>query len=195
MHPFVRAVYLVLLAQLARDTGARHGLDLLPTTNGRGAIDIFERYLQLPPMPSRGRVVAFDLEVVSIDLDDVPLHEVLAFREENRDVHRRYMQNLRAFSLQISGLDDAERARAFKDRQAELTDDAHDLATRARKAWNSPRDVATFSLGITGAAWALATHNPLPALLTAASAGLGMIPSQNQACAYSYLFKAKRDLR
>lgn len=82
--------YLVLLAQLARDTGARHGLDLLPTTNGRGVIDIFERCLALPPMPSRGRVISFDLDAVSINLDDVPLNEVLSFREENRDTHRRY---------------------------------------------------------------------------------------------------------
>lgn len=195
MHPFVRAVYLVLLAQLARDTGARHGLDLLPITNGRGAIDIFEQYLQLPPMPSRGRVISFDLEAVSIDLDNVPLDEVLSFREENRDVHRRYMQNLRDFSSQISLLDEAERARAFTDRQAELAAEARDLMTQARKAWKSPKDVATFGLGLTGAAWAFATHSPLPALLTLAGAGLGMLPGKDQSSAFSYLFKAKRDLR
>jgi hypothetical protein len=194
MHPFVRAVYLVLLAQLARDTGERHGLDLLPTTNGRGVIDIFRRYLELPPMPSRGRVISFDVEAVSIDLDDVPLDEVLDFRAQHRDEHRRYMQNLRAFSLQISALDDSERKRAFADRQAELTTDAFDLLTRARKAWKSPKDVATFALGISGAAWSLASYNPVPALLTVASAGLGMAPDKSQACAFSYLFQAKRDL-
>lgn len=194
MHPFVRAVYLVLLAQLARDTGARHGLDLLPTTNGRGVIDILGRYLDLSPMPSRGRVISFDVEAVSIDLDDVPLDEVLDFRAQHRDDHRRYMQNLRAFSLQISGLDDAERERAFADRQAELTTDAFDLLAQARKAWKSPKDVATFALGISGAAWSLASHNLVPALLTVASAGLGMAPDKSQACAFSYLFQAKREL-
>jgi hypothetical protein len=112
MHRSVRAVYLVLIAQLARDTGARHGLDLLPITNGRGAIDTFEQYLQLGPMPSRGRVISFDLEAVSIDLDNVPLDEVLSFREENRDAHRQYMQNLRDFSVQISLLDEGDRARS-----------------------------------------------------------------------------------
>jgi hypothetical protein len=194
MHPFVRAVYLVLMAQLARDTGKRHGLDLLPTTNGRGVIDIFTRYLELPPMPSRGRVISFDVEAVSIDLDDVPLDEVLDFRAQHRDDHRRYMQNLRAFSLQISGLDDAERERAFADRQAELTTEALDLLTQARKAWKSPKDVATFALGISGAAWSLASHDLIPALLTVASAGVGMAPDKSQDGAYSYLFQAKRDL-
>lgn len=195
MHPFVRAVYLVLLAQLARETGARHDLDLLPATNGRGAIDVFERYLQLPPMPSRGTVVALDLEAVSIDLDDVPLDEVLGFREENREAHRRYMQNLRTFSLEISLLDGADRDRAFEERQAELAADARDLMTRARNAWKSPKDVTTFGLGVAGAAWSFATHDPLPALLTLAGAGLGMVPNKDHGCAFSYLFKAKRDLR
>ena len=194
MHPFVRAVYLVLLAQLARDTGARHSLDLLPITNGRGAIDIFGRYLQLGPMPSRGRVISFDLETVSIDLDNVPLDEVLSFREENRDAHRRYMQNLREFSVQVSLLDEGDRARAFTDRQAELAAEGRDLMTRARDAWKSPKDVATFGLGLTGAAWAFATHSPLPALLTLAGAGLGMLPDKDQSSTFSYLFKAQRNL-
>lgn len=194
MHPFVRAVYLVLLAQLARDTGARHGLDLLPTTNGRGVMDVFERYLELPPMPSRGRVISFDLEAVSIDLDAVPLDEVLAFRDENRDAYRRYMENLRTFSLQISGLDAGDRARAFADRQTELTEEAHGLLRRAKEAWKSPKDVATFALGISGAAWAIAAHTPVPALLTLASAGLGMLPGKEEGSAFSYLFKAEREL-
>jgi len=123
-----------------------------------------------------------------------PLDEVLAFRDENKDSHRRYVQNLRAFSLQISGLDELERARAFADRKAELEADARDLVARAKQAWKSPKDVATFALGITGAAWALAIHNPLPALLTAAGAELGMVPDKDEGSAYSYLFKAKRDL-
>jgi hypothetical protein len=194
MHPFVRAVYLVLLAQLARDTGARHGLDLLPTTSGRGVIDVFERYLELPPMPSRGRVISFDLDAVSIDLEAVPLDEVLAFRDENRDAHRRYMENLRTFSLQISGLDAGDRAQAFADRQAELREEAHGLLTRAKEAWKSPKDVATFALGISGAAWAFAAHTPVPALLTLAGAGLGMLPGKEEGCAFSYLFKARQEL-
>jgi hypothetical protein len=194
MHPFVRAVYLVLLAQLARDAGARHGLDLLPTTNGPGVKDVFERYLTLPPMPSRGRVISFDLDAVSIDLDAVPLDEVLAFRDENRDAYRRYMKNLRTFSLQVSGLDAGDRVRAFADRQAELTEEAHSLVHRAKEAWKSPKDVATFALGISGAAWSFAAHTPLPALLTLAGTGLGMLPGKEEGCAYSYLFKAKQEL-
>lgn len=193
MRPYVRSVYLVLRAQIACDSGARHGLDLLPITNGRSDFDVFEKYLQMPPMTSKGRVISFDLEAVSIDPDEVPLDEVLAFRGENRDAHRQYVRNLRAFSLQISASDGVERTRTFADRQAELSAEAHDLATRARQAWKSPKDVATFGLGIAGAAWAFATHDPLPGLLTLAAAGAGLVPDRGSGCAFSYLFRAKRD--
>jgi hypothetical protein len=54
MHPRIRSIYLVLLAQLARQAGVRSGLDLHPVTNGRGATEAFEQLADLPPMPSRG---------------------------------------------------------------------------------------------------------------------------------------------
>lgn len=195
MHRVVRSAYLIILAQLARDAGQRQGLDLHPVTNGRGAASGFERFLQLTPMPSRGQVVAFDVDEVSIDLDDIPLDDVLAFRHEHGDAHRRYMQNLRRFTTELSLLDEADRIRELADRRAELQDQARDLRRRATDAWTAPKDVAGFGLGIAGAAWALAAHNPVPAALGAIGAGLRMLPSRASGSAYSYLFKAKRDLR
>jgi hypothetical protein len=55
MHPRIRSIYLVLLAQLARQAGARSELDLHPVTNGRGATEAFEHLADLAPMPSRGQ--------------------------------------------------------------------------------------------------------------------------------------------
>src|SRR6266536_1468014 len=113
MHPMIRAVYLIALAQLARETGSRHQLDLHPVTNGRGATETLRAFLELEPMPTRGQVVSFDLEVVSVDLDAVPLDEVLQFRDENREAHRKYMQNLRIFAESLSALNPADRQRAL----------------------------------------------------------------------------------
>jgi hypothetical protein len=45
-----------------------------------------------------------DLETVSIDLDLVPLDDVLAFRAENAETYRKYAADLRAFALQLSWL-------------------------------------------------------------------------------------------
>jgi hypothetical protein len=195
MHPVVRSIYLVVLAQLARDAGRRHHLDLHPATNGRGASEAFQRFLSLNAMPSRGHVVSLDLEVVSIDLQDVPLDDVLDYRRRNADAHRRYMQNLRKFAFDLSLLEPADRARAVADRRADLQDEARDLRRRATEAWRSVKGGTGFGLGLTGAAWALASGDPVPAALSALGAGVGMLPNKASGSAYSYLFKAGRALR
>ncbi len=194
MHPIVRSVYLIVIAQLSREVGQRAGLDLHPVTNGRAATDAFERFLELAPMPSRGHVVGMDLEVVGIDLETVPLDDVLSYRRENADAHRRYMQNLRAFALDLSLMEAPDRRRALADRRADLADEARDLRSRASSAWKSPKDVAGFGLGLTGAAWSVMTGNPVPAALGALGAGLRMLPSRATGSAYSYLFRARREL-
>lgn len=122
--------------------GQRAGLDLHPVTNGRGAVDAFGRFLELAPMPSRGHVVGMDLEVVGIDLETIPLDDVLEYRRENADAHRRYMQNLRSFALDLSLMEEEDRRRALADRRADLADEARDLRSRASAAWKSPKDVA-----------------------------------------------------
>ena len=185
MHPVVRSAYLLVLAQLARETGVRHGLDLHPVTNCGRAGSGFRRLLDADVMPSRGQVVDFDLEVVTVDLDTIPLEDVLAFKRESAGAHRRYMQNLRAFTRDLSLMEEADRARALADRQADLQDEARDLRERATKAWRSPKAVSGFGLGITGAAWAIAAGNPVPAVLTAIGAGLGMLPGKAEGSAYS----------
>jgi hypothetical protein len=194
MHPRIRSIYLVLLAQLARQAGARNGLDLHPVTNGRGATEAFEQLADLPPMPSRGQLVSLDLEVVSVDLDSVPLDEVLEFKRENGREHRRYMENLRTFALELSLLEEVDRARALHDRQAELQEQASDLRKRALTAWKSPTDVTGFGLGLAGAAWSVAAHNPVPAALGILGAGLKMLPSGADGSVYSYLFRASRSM-
>jgi hypothetical protein len=194
MHPQIRSIYLVLLAQLARQTGARNGLDLHPVTNGRGATEAFEQLTDLAPMPSRGQLVSLDLEVVSVDLDSVPLDDVLEFKRENGRERRRYMANLRTFALELSLLPEVDRARALRDRRAELQDQARDLRALALAAWKSPKDVTGFGLGFAGAAWSLASYSPVPAALGILGAGLKMLPSGANGSVYSYLFRAGRSL-
>lgn len=195
MHPAVRSAYLLVLAQLARETGARQGLDLHPVTNGRGAGDGFRRLLELAPMPSRGQVIDFDLQVVAVELDDVPLDDVLSFKRESGGAHRKYMQDLRRFTLELSAMDEGDRERAFADRRADLDDAARDLRQRSLEAWRSPKAVGGFGLGMTGAAWSIATANPVPAVLAALGAALNMFPGKAHGNAYSYLFDARRTLR
>ncbi len=195
MHPSVRSAYLLILAQLARETGERQGLDLHPVTSSLTTQDGFRQLLEAEPMPSRGQVVDLDLQVVGVDLDDIPLDEVLDFKRDSGGAHRRYMQNLRKFTLEFAAMEQADRARALADRRTELEEEAHDLKRRSLKAWHSGKDVTGFSLGIAGAAWSIATANPIPAILTAIGAGLKMLPSKEEGSAYSYLFEARKRLR
>jgi hypothetical protein len=193
LHPMVRSAYLMLLAQLARDTGSRQNLDLHPVTSGRG-VPTFERFMRLDALPTRGQVVSFDLEVVSVDLDSVPLDDVLQFRSENAGAHRRYMQHLREFALSISLLDEPDRTRALADRVADLRDEASDLRRRSRAAWTSPKRLVGFGLGLGGAAWASISGDPITGVLGGLGAGLGMLPDGAAGSAYSYLFRAAKQL-
>jgi hypothetical protein len=197
MHYLIRAAYLIVLAQLARETGSRHHLDLHPVTNGRGAEQAFTSFFNLEPMPSRGQIISFDLEVVSVDLEEIPLDDVLQFRDDNRDAHRRYMQNLRNFAVSLSGLESADRQRALADRRAELQEEAQALRRLSFEAWKKPVNLGGFGLGLAGAAVTLASAptgtNPVPAALITALVGvLPMLSRTQKASAYTYLFKAAR---
>lgn len=192
LRPDVRLAYLMLLAQEAREAGKRHGFDLHPTTNGERSREAVRGFLELTPMPSREHVVSFDLATASIDLEDVPLDEVLDYRREFRDEHRDYMLNLRAFVHEVSLAEEGDRRRLLDQRQADLDEHAKTLVNRAVSNFRRPVNAASFSLGITGAAWALASYNVIGAGLTALGALLRVIPGRETGSAYSYIFRAHR---
>jgi hypothetical protein len=195
MHPAVRSTYLVLLAQLARRAGERRGLDLHPATNRPEAHDVVARTLNLPSMPSRGRVIDFDLQAVSVDLDDVPLDEVLSYRNDHLADQRRYMTNLRFFSRDLSLMEsDAERDRAMRDRHAEIIEASEALRRRSLKAFKQPKNALTFGLGFVGAGVSLAVGNLPGAAVGVATSLTRLLPEKAPTSVYSYLFGARRDL-
>jgi hypothetical protein len=131
MHPLVRATVLVLLAQILRETGRQRGLALQPVTDRQDVLDGLLSTWRLPQLPSAGRVIALDHGQVSLILASVPLDEVL--------------------EVELTCLNELDRARAFVDRREELADAADDLRRRARSYWRKP--LAGFGLGLAGAAW------------------------------------------
>jgi hypothetical protein len=188
LHRSVRHLILVLLAQIIRTRGVPTNMELSPATDQAQIVRALTEVLGLPILPSSGHVVAFDLQTVSVDLNAVPLDEVLSFRAENLAAHRKYARSARQFARELSLMPDAEREASFGDRQNELDDLASDLRRKARSAWRQP---ASFALGLAGAGWTLATGNPLGALLTASALfakGPGTV--NVDAGAFSYLFAA-----
>lgn len=184
MHPMVRYLVLVLLAQILRAPSAKKGIDLAPITDRQQILTSLTEVLNIPNAPSAGNVIEFDLQSVCADLSSVPLDEVLDFRNQNLEAHKLYMRSLRKFAREISLLPGHEQEASLADRQAELDDYAADIKRLSRKAWRKP---ATVGLGLAGAAWA-ATGDPLSALFALGGIALTEFGAGNQKLdAYSYM--------
>lgn len=184
MHPLVRILILIMLAQILRPSGRELGLELSPVTDRLAIVNALSEVLDLPGSSSAGRVVQFDLQTVGVDLSAVPLDEVLDFRNQHCEKFKAYARNLRSFARQVSLLPKEDQDAAFMDRQAELDDYASDLKRRSRLAWKKP---ATIAVGLAGAAWA-ATGDPIAGLFAAAGAIVPGIGGAAEHGAYSYLF-------
>jgi hypothetical protein len=190
LHPTVRYVILVLLAQILRPRGPSMGFDLSPATDQVKLVGSLMELLDMPRMASAGHVVAFDLQSVSVDLTSVPLDEVLSFRKDHQIAHRRYVRSLRNFARDLSFLPPEERESKRRDRQAELDDLANEIKRNAKAAWKRP---ASFAMGLAGAAWNVMSGDMIAALFNVA----GLVDKDkeaghSEAGAFSYLFSAHR---
>jgi hypothetical protein len=192
LHPVVRAAVLTALPQLLRAPAEAAGWALQPASPSPQRLYDLVNTLRLPFLPTAGHVASLDVEQVTLDLSSVPLDEVLGYREQHGEEHRRYARDLRAFARELALLEPAARETAFADRREELADAADALRRLARKAWRRP--LATFGLGLAGSAVALGAGNPVGAGLTAAGALLGLRRQADPASAYTYLFQAQSSL-
>ena len=190
MHPQVRYLVLVLLAQMLRDSVRETGCEAAPITDRPRIVEALAELLSLPVSPAVGRVVEFDIQAVAPNLSAVPLDEVLDFRDQYKDEHKRYMLGLRAYARQISLLPLDEQERALADRQQELDEYAADIKRVSRKEWRKP---ATIGLGLAGAAWSAVSNDAITALLS-----LGLVVTnatdfpRKRIDAFSYLMSASR---
>ena len=195
LQPTVRTTILVILAQLARAGGHRHNLSVHPATNNGHALRDLLDTLSMDRMPSRDRVIAFDLEPVSFDLESVPLEDLLQFRAEHRAAHRAYMRDLRGFMAELADVDlPAAREALLLERRQELADAAHELQRSTRKALG--KNLPSWSLGIAGTAWSAATGDPIGTVLGAAGLVPGVLGARvgrsDKVTAYSYLYRVER---
>ena len=138
LHPMVRSLVLVLLSQILRPYGKTIRATLNPATDRARLVNALSELLSQRMEASVGSVVEFDLNTVTVDLAAVPIDEVLSFRGQYRDEHRRYMLYARKFAMELSGMSNEEQELAFEIRQTELNDLASDLRRLARKSWRRP---------------------------------------------------------
>ena len=189
MHPKVRSLVLVLLSQILRPYGSTINANLSPATDMGNMVRALSELLSLKIEPSRGSVVEFDLNTVTVDLGSVPFDEVLDFRKQNLKAHKRYMLSVRKFAIELSRMPEEEQKVAFEIRQTELDDLASDLRNRARKSWKKP---ASFALTLAGSDLSVLT-NSIAAVITGIGSLIGHEKSSEpDTGAYSYLFSARR---
>jgi hypothetical protein len=195
VHPWAYSLLMLALQQLIRRPAENLGLALQPVTATPASWVTLQNAIARAdgrqPL-SAATVVSYDLDVVTLNLASVPLDEVLAFRDEHGAEYRAYARDLRSFVREIGTLEARDRASALVDRHEELADTAEDLRKLARRSWRRP--MASFSLGIAGAAVALAAGN-LPTAAIAVGGGLlGLRRQSDPGTAYAYLFRAQREL-
>lgn len=188
LHPTIRTTILVFLGQLVRSEGERHGIEIHPITSSPTAAMDLAEVLSRNSMPSCERVVKLDLETVTLDLSMIPLEEVLQLREEHKESHKSYMRSLRGFLYELGRLKDpAEREAELQKRRQEIADMAHDNQRTMTQSFG--KNVASWSMGITGGAWSVGTGDVLGAALGILGLGSGLLPNREDVVgAYTYLF-------
>ena len=194
LHPVVRMTILVILGQLSRVAGVGRELVVHPVTNQENAVSDLMRTLAREPMPSAGRMIALDLEPVSLDLSSIPIDDILSFRTEHGDAHRAYMRDLGRFMTELARPDDPyTRERLLVERREEIADEARNIQRSTRESLG--KNLASVSLGLAGAAWSATTGDPLGAVLGAAALVPAMVSNRpNLVTAYSYVFSVQRQL-
>lgn len=189
MDPIARSMILVLLAQILRAHSPALGISLSPATDRPEVLGALNNLLKIPELPTAAQVVNLDLTRVGVDVSDVPIEQILTFRQRHGAEYRAYSRDVRSFVRVLSSIAPEERSAAYADRHAELDDRAKDLARQSEGYWRRP---TTFYLGLLGATAALAGATDWGALFAVggAFASLGGL-NNNVGGAYSYIFRSR----
>lgn len=187
MHSVVRALILVLLAQILRAVGDDMEITLSPATDQRTLVDALMEVIasDCASAPTNADIVAFDMATVGVDLSTMPLDELLDYRKQYRHQHRDYILAMRKFARELSEMPHDEKTAAFEQRQRQLDDLAQQLRNDSRRSWKKQ---ASLALALVGATWTAATSDPIAAALAGATAIYGFSRDRSETGVYSYLF-------
>ena len=97
------------------------------------------------PVGGRTEVFKSDLAEVALNLDSVPLDDVLQFRREHRDAYQAYRRDLLGFMADWSNTsDDTERTAMLAERAEKISDASHNLQRTTKQAFGR---LPSWSLG------------------------------------------------
>ncbi len=191
MHATVRALILVLLAQILRPKGEDIGLTLSPATDQAQLVNALSEIISEPESSSStvGDIVSFDMAMVGVELGIIPVDEILDFRQQNYSQHRNYILSVHQFARELSLMQQDERETKFEQRQEELKDLSQELKKIYRGSWKQP---TSFGITLVGAAWTMYSGVLIGAAISSIGALMGILSVKpNKVDVYSYLFSAK----
>ncbi len=146
------------------------------------------QFLQRLPGSAYAEVVATDLEQITVDLDHVPLDDLLAFRSAHRPRLIEYRVGLASTVQEISLCKDArEREALLLRRQEECASLASELKHACRQIFGIKLGAA--ALGAIGMAWSLGHGDAVQAMLSAASAAVGIKATTEPYSHIRYLYE------
>lgn len=187
VHPLVRWSVLVLLSQLMTSQSLEDGARLEPVTDRPEVHRALAELLNLPKMPTAGTVYASDVSTLGLNLDGVPLDEVLAFREQHGPAYRAYARNVRDFARTLGTLSESDQDSALTDRREALADELAALQGLPESAWRSGANIV---LGVVGATYKAMKGDFFEAMQDFSSGALGVEPSGQPQTAFGYLLTA-----
>ena len=193
LHPLVRSLVLVLLAQILKEAGPRVGLDLCPATDVPEVQQALGELIGAVAPAGPADVIEVDLEFIAPDLSAVPMDEVLDFRRRYATQYQAYARSLRAVVRDLQGANAKERESILADRREALRAAAEDLRRGPLKAIGP---IGVMALGIlAGVAGVLEGSEVSGAIGVVAAIGGGATAAHRTAPeAFSYLFAARRAL-
>jgi hypothetical protein len=187
LHPLVRNLFLVLLAQILREGGPGLGLELSPATDSPRIQAALVQLLNAPSLePAAAQVVTVDLDFVGSDLEAVPLNEVVQFRAEHGAEYRAYARRLRAVVREMAGDSRADDTSVLEDRLDEIREAGEALR---HVPLRTVAGTAGIGLGIAGGVMSAVASEPVGAILSAFSTATGVAALPGKTITpYSYLF-------
>lgn len=168
VDPYVADAFSLAANQMIERVGARVGVGLHALRASPGVLVSGDERTG-GAVPTVAQLIELEATLVGLNLDAVPLDEILGFRESHASARRAMLRRLRLAVADLAIVDDTiERHRRLAEYRAELEEMANGLATAGRRAFG--RGVRDVILGGGGIAGGLATGNPIASLLSAAQA-------------------------
>lgn len=192
LHPMIRSLILVLLAQILKEAGPRIGLDLCPATDTPQIQRALGELISSVAPAGPADVIEVDLAFVAPDLSAVPIDELLDFRSRHAADYQAYARSMREMVRELRNTEAAERASILADRRSAL-DEAGNALKRGPL-----RDLATggvMAVGLmAGVAGVLEGSEMSGALGALTALGAGAAATRQPRDAFSYLFAVRDTL-